>query len=261
VFQSLTDGVTVVRRIAAGAMIIGMAVLSSCTAPTVQPSATSTPSPTQLRPSCSPSNEGTYWTPPGATDDSGAVLTIGSGDQGILLVPQSNGDICQWLVTGRRLAARGYRVAMMNWAQPYGESVTAAYAELRSRGARSILLVGASMGASYALYLAPKLKPVAVASFSADPVPSGVDVESKIIHYPSPVLFVGSEHDMYAPGSLTRHLAGKHPGPEQVLVVKGSEHGVELLVGTYRGRVRAALDGFVAKTCPPKFPSSRHLRL
>jgi dienelactone hydrolase len=231
-------------------MIMGLAVLSSCTAPAEQPSATAIPSPTPLRPYCSPDNEGTYWTPPGATDDSGAVLTIGSGDRGILLVPQSDGGICQWLETGRRLSAEGYRVAMMNWAQPYGESVTAAYTELQSQGARSILLMGASMGASYALYLAPDLKPVAVASLSADPAPSGVDVDSKIIHYSSPVLFVGSEDDHYAPGALTRHLAGKHPGPEMVLVVKGSEHGVALLVGTHSDRVRAALDSFLARYLP-----------
>ena len=207
-----------------------------------------TPSPSIPRPSCVSPGEGSWWTPPG-TDDAdlnGGVLTLGAGPHGVLLIPQSDGDICQWYSTGVELAHEGYRVAMMNWGQPYEDSVTAAFHQLRASGVHTIVLVGASMGAAYALDLAATLNPAAVACFSADPPSAGIEsAETAITRYRKPLLLVGSTDDGYAPAALTRYLARQHPGPEHVLIVSGSQHGIDLLNGPDGARITAALTSFL----------------
>jgi pimeloyl-ACP methyl ester carboxylesterase len=50
--------------------------------------------------------------------------------------------------------------------------------------------------------------------------------------YPGPVLLVGTENDIYAPGGVTRRMAELHPGDEQVLLFPGSDHGIQLLPRT-----------------------------
>ena len=179
-----------------------------------------------------------------------AVLSLGTGPRGVLLIPQSDGDICQWLPTGRELANAGYHVALMNWSQPFDASVRTAYERLHSVGTRTIVLVGASQGASYALYLAAELSPVAVVTLSADPGPSGIDVEPELKHYGGPLLLIGSQEDLYAPAGVTRHLARVHPGAEQVLIVDDDEHGTALLDGLHGDQVRPALDSFLARYEP-----------
>jgi len=217
---------------------------STPTGPTVP---TPTPTPSIARPYCAAPDEGDFWTPPGAIDDQGAVLTLGNGPRGVLLIPQSDGDICQWMPIGRELADAGYHVALMNWSQPFDASVRTVYERLRTVGAGAITLVGASQGASYALDLAAELKPAAVVTLSADPGPSGIDVEPELERYAGPLLLIGSEDDMYAPAALTRHLARVHPGREQVLIVADDEHGVALLTGLHGDVVRPALDAFLAE--------------
>lgn len=44
--------------------------------------------------------------------------------------------------------------------------------------------------------------------------------------YHGPVLLAGTEDDIYAPGGVTRRIAEVHPGPEEVLLSAGSEHGI-----------------------------------
>ena len=51
---------------------------------------------------------------------------------------------------------------------------------------------------------------------------------------------------MYTPAAMTRVLARCHPGPEEVVIVDGSAHGVALLQGPDSERVQKALDDFLA---------------
>jgi pimeloyl-ACP methyl ester carboxylesterase len=50
--------------------------------------------------------------------------------------------------------------------------------------------------------------------------------------YPGPVLLIGTENDMYAPGGVTRRMAEQHAGDEQVLLFPGGDHGIQLLPRT-----------------------------
>ena len=84
----------------------------------------------------------------------GAVL--GRGSTGVVLAHTTSADRCQWLPFARELAKQGYRALVFDM-RGYGAStgvtntdphldVIAAAAELRRRGAKKIVLAGASMG-------------------------------------------------------------------------------------------------------------------
>jgi dienelactone hydrolase len=95
-----------------------------------------------------------------------AAASIGSGPRGVLLLPQSDGDSCGWWSFGGPwLASQGYRVLMLDL-RCFGEStcpsrpqkirerladVRAATAWLRAAGARSVAVVGVSMGGTVAM--------------------------------------------------------------------------------------------------------------
>ena len=233
------------RTTAAALLVSVLALLTGgCAGPADVPPAASAP-PTPALPSapgCAAGDPGDYWRPPGATNDAGAVFTLGSGDRGVVLAPQSGGDICQWLPEGRRLAGLGYRVAMFNWDIPYATPVTNAAQRLRDLGASRIVLVGASQGGAYVLGLAAQLKPAGVISLSGEASFGELDNLQRIRRYRGPLLLIGSEDDGYTPGDATRNLARRHPGPEQVIILPGSAHGLALLSDT---EVLAAFDRFL----------------
>jgi pimeloyl-ACP methyl ester carboxylesterase len=95
-----------------------------------------------------------------------SATAIGSGPRGVLLLHQSNGDTCGWWAFGGPwLAERGYRVLMVDL-RCFGESscpadtgrigerladVRAAAAWLRKAGARTVAVVGVSMGGTIAV--------------------------------------------------------------------------------------------------------------
>ncbi len=232
----------VVWRRAAG--LLGVAVtlfLAACTPPPA-PAASSATS--IAPPACTAGDAGDFWLPPGATSDAGAVYSLGTGPRGVLLAPQSDGDICQWLPEGRRLARAGYRVAMINWDIPYEDPVTNAAERLETLGATTIVLVGASQGGAYVLGLAARLQPAGVVSLSGEASFGDLDNLSRIRAYAGPLLLVGSEDDGYTPGDATRNLARSHPGSEQVIVLPGATHGLALLTDP---TVSTAFDRFLAR--------------
>jgi dienelactone hydrolase len=177
---------------------------------------------------------------------------LGDGDRGVLLVPQSGGDICQWLPTGRRLAAEGYLVGLMDWTSPFDTAVTTAAGLLRDAGATELVMVGASRGGAYVLGVAGTLRPApaGVVSFSGEGRLGEWDADARIRSYRGPLLLLGSEDDFYTPAGVTRVPAENHPGPETVLITPGDLHGVELLTGPDADQITAAFDQFLTRTLP-----------
>ncbi len=97
----------------------------------------------------------------------GAVL--GRGSTGVVLAHTTSADRCQWLPFARELAKQGYRALVFDH-RGYGAStgltntdphldVIAAAAELRRRGAKKIVLAGASMGGTGVVAAAPVIRP------------------------------------------------------------------------------------------------------
>ncbi len=239
-------------KLVVGLLALGLGLgLGGCSrsgppSPTVSDAPVSAVVPQQ--PACAAGDSGDFWVPPGADGAAGAVLVLGSGPRGVVLAPQSDGDICQWINYGRMLAGQGYRVAMFNWAQPSETALLGATGRLRELGARRVVLVGASMGGAYVLGYAARLKPDGVVSLSGEASLDGLENDTLIRRYRGPLLLLGSEHDGYTPGDATRILAKNHPGPEKVIIVPGTAHGIDLL--DYSD-VEAAFETFLDHTLNP----------
>lgn len=203
------------------------------------------------RPSCLGSNEGILSVVRDPAGNESNFLLLGSGGRGVLLVPQSDGDICQWLSMGRQLALAGYRVGVMDWGLSRDDSVRAATRALRGAGATSVVLVGASLGGAYVLGLAASLRPDGVASLSGEAALPDWDTVGRLRSYTGPLLLIGSRTDGYCPAACTHELAASHPGPEQVLIVAGAAHGVELLEGAAGGLVLTRFLAFLKRVSAP----------
>jgi dienelactone hydrolase len=99
----------------------------------------------------------------------GAVL--GSGPVGVVLGHQYPAELCGWWPFAVYLARHGMRVLLFDFrcqgestcpADAHGSDVDdmlAAAAELRSRGAKRVFLMGASLGGTVAMMAGPRLSP------------------------------------------------------------------------------------------------------
>src|SRR6266540_1294825 len=89
------------------------------------------------------------------------AAVLGSGGNGVVLSNQSDQNLCGWLPFGKVLAERGFRVLLYDYGaatDPAGDVALAA-AKLRSLGAGTVQLVGASEGAKASLIAATTLQP------------------------------------------------------------------------------------------------------
>jgi pimeloyl-ACP methyl ester carboxylesterase len=224
----------------------GTPTSSAATSPSVD--ANGFPVPT--RPDCAADAGGQFVvraTPDGR--DTG-VLVLGHGRNGVVLAPQSDGDICQWLPFGRELA-RHYRVALFDWGVAGRDVPRVAVEDLHRLGVRRIVLAGASLGGAYALADAHTIRPRlgGVMSFSGElTLRGGFDGRDGIRAWHGPLLALGSAHDGFFDRQAATVLAWLHPGPETVVVVPGNAHGVDLLTGPSQARIRAAVDTFLHRT-------------
>ena len=202
------------------------------------------------RPDCAADAGGQYVvraTPDGR--DTG-VLVLGHGRAGVVLSPQSDGDICQWLPYGRELA-RHYRVALVDWGLAGRAVPPIAVEDLRRLGVRRVVLAGASLGGAYALADAHSIRPrlAGVLSFSGElTLRGGFDARGGIRAWHGPLLALGSARDGFFDRQAARALVRLHPGPETVVVVPGNLHGVDLLTGPSQASIRAAVDAFLRRT-------------
>jgi alpha-beta hydrolase superfamily lysophospholipase len=169
----------------------------------------------------------------------GAVL--GRGRTGVVFAHQVAGDRCQWLPFARELAGKGYRSLVFDM-RGYGASagianvnphldVAAAAAELRRRGARRILLVGASMGGTGVVGAAPLVRPViaGLVELSAPTGFGGVNALTAARRSKSPALFIAGRDDgdfAAASRALYRASAARD---KTLLIAPTSWHGVDLV--------------------------------
>jgi pimeloyl-ACP methyl ester carboxylesterase len=178
---------------------------------------------------------------------------LGNGRLGIVFANDSVNDTCGWMRDARALATRGYAVAVFETAGNYGyeaPQVREVAAALRRSGARRIALIGASVGARAVLQVAAQ-RPRGLAGVIA------LSAERKIIPaYPGdllpiarkirvPVLSVASRGDpLTAEGEDTRAWH-RTISRDRLLLLAGSDHGVELLADRHRRRVRGAIRTFL----------------
>src|SRR6478609_8767206 len=168
----------------ASALLLASSVaLFGCSAsPDGSPTPSSTPSgvAASVRPAdvplCLP--KGSTAVATGPEDDPTLVGYAGSGTHGVVLAPQSDGQVCQWARQLARLADEGYLVATFSWSASGERSFTDAVDVLHGLGATDVAFVGASKGGMYAAALADDLDPVTVVALGPPAEFDGFDARS-----------------------------------------------------------------------------------
>ena len=179
----------------------------------------------------------------------------------VVLAHQSNGSLCEWLPTARRLAARGIWVFAFDFRGhgfskgrvQYGRLATdyaAAVKAARSLGARSVVLAGASLGGIAAVVASASIKPAVagVTALSAPAVIAGrIDARPFAPNSGVPTLYVAALEDQNGPYDFAadaRLLHDATGSPSKRLeLVEGSEHGVRLVESS--ATVRSMLERFI----------------
>ena len=228
--------------------------------PTGRPTATIPPSPLpEVGATClEPSDRARRVIIPGSAGAKLTAALLGQGRQGVVLVHQSNGDVCQWLPYARELVRAGYLVLDLDlrtsgYAQyegvqpsPLGLYVSAAAGYLRKQGAAKVVLVGASMGGTASLVAAAITTPRvdAVVSLSAPAEYVGIDARTAAGLLRVPVLYgVAADDEDFADASRLLHAATK--SPKSLRIVPGALHGVALLAQDGDATLRRTVGAFI----------------
>jgi alpha-beta hydrolase superfamily lysophospholipase len=189
-------------------------------------------------------------------------VVLGNGPRTVILAHQGGGppDLCGWVPYARTLAAAGYRVLAFDH-RGFGSSgnasrstrvtrvdydVLGAIRAMRARGATSIVLAGASLGASAVLSAAARATPPVngVISLSSPARYLRINVLRAVRALRLPVLFVAAEGDSPF-DEQAQQLNAACPSPDKRLViVTGYDHGVALLLDS---QVRETVGAFIAR--------------
>lgn len=195
------------------------------------------------RPLCLPEDASAVTT--GPEDDPTLVAFAGSGTRGVLLAPQSDGQVCQWSRQLVRLVEEGYLVATFSWSGVGERSFTDAVEVLRDAGATEVAFVGASKGGMYSAALADVLDPVTVVALGPPAQYDGHDARSTSTSYTGPLLVVAATDDRNV-SALSSQLVARADDPATYVELSGGAHGVELLTSEHRAQVEQLIDDALA---------------
>lgn len=176
----------------------------------------------------------------------GALL--GSGPTGAVLLPEYPGSYCGWWSYAVDIARHGIHVLLFDYhcqglstcgshRLDYMADAKAAAATLKRHGARSIALVGASLGGALALASAATLHPTAVIDLSGEPNPAriipGVHLAAARFapRVRAPALFAVAHGDHYVSVMAMRAVDRETSSAEKTLSVlaRSAGHGWEML--------------------------------
>jgi pimeloyl-ACP methyl ester carboxylesterase len=178
----------------------------------------------------------------------GAVL--GAGPVGVVLSNQSDQNLCGWLPFGRTLAGRGFRVLLHDYVGDPVEAVARGAAKLRSLGAHTVFLIGASEGAKASLVAGTTVRPpvAGVVSISPEQYLQGTDMVPVAARLRVPVLYLSARDDLVA-GSAPSDLykATTNSPSRRLAVLPGTAHGTDLLKGSAGPRAQALVLDFLRK--------------
>ncbi|WP_426513034.1 alpha/beta hydrolase [Dactylosporangium sp. McL0621] len=181
------------------------------------------------------------------------AIVLGTGERGVVLTPEHGGTICQWLPFGRTLASQGYHVLIWDPGFDPVAEIGHFAGVLREAGAKHVVLVGASNGANISTFGAARTSPPVdgLAWLSGEDMlyvagQSGRPVKEAAAQVVVPVLLIAAQDDPMHCAQTADDLAKLMPATQkQVLVVPGTEHGVQLLGGTSAPAVVPAVMDFL----------------
>jgi alpha-beta hydrolase superfamily lysophospholipase len=176
-------------------------------------------------------------------------LELGGGPRAVILAHQGGGGdgqfLCAWMPYGRALVAQGYRVLVFDH-RGFGSSgqasnfsrrrrvdfdVLAAIGFLRSRGATSIVLAGASLGGAAVLAAAVHARPAVngVISFASPLTFGTISALNAARALTVPVLFLSAVDDgSFAEEARRMYEACSSPD-RRLEIVPGDRHGAPVL--------------------------------
>jgi hypothetical protein len=181
-----------------------------------------------------------------------AAAIVGTGSRGVVLANQSDRNLCAWRPLARELAHAGFRVLVFDYsgADPQAD-VAAAVRRLRTGGATSVGLLGASKGAR-AVLVAGSLRgvdPSAVVSLSAE---NGgrtgpPRIEPFVHRLRAPLLLVSARQDPWTANAAdTREQYAVAGSPHKRMLLRpGDAHGVDLLAGPAGLKLTATIIRFL----------------
>lgn len=241
---------TVVRALTSTLALAALGVLTACSGagpgeptPSTTPTGTTAAVRTAYAPYCLP--QGSEAVNVGPENDPTLVGFAGSGTHGVVLGPQSDGDVCQWARQLERLVDEGYLVATFSWSSDGARSFTDAVDVLHAQGATDVAFVGASKGGMYAAALADDLDPVTVVALGPPAEYEGQDARSTSSRYTGPLLVIASTDDRNVT-ALSSKLVSRADDPSTFVELSGDRHGIALFAGEHRAQVEQAIDDALA---------------
>jgi dienelactone hydrolase len=195
---------------------------------------------------------------------------FGDGSSAVVLSHMRPSDQTSWFRFAGRLADAGYLVLTYDFRGycPGGEGgcsqgtrdiasmwqdVVGAIEFVRSRGATSVSLVGASMGGTASLVAAARqgVDVRAVITLSAPASVEGLVVDGALLSRVSVgKLFIAGVGDAVA-ASDAQSLYAQAPPPKQVEIVPADDHGTDLLTGSRAEVVRRLIETYLQQTGGP----------
>jgi pimeloyl-ACP methyl ester carboxylesterase len=199
------------------------------------------------------------------TTEDGVTLTgdlRGAGPVGVVLAHMFPGDRTSWGEFSSLLADEGYRVLNFDF-RGFGDSggtqtipqlwrdVLAAAGELRARGARRVVVVGASMGGTAALVAASRADLDGVVTLSAPSTFNDLSAPPEVVQaVDEPKLFIAAQGDDQA-AVTAQEFYTEASGAKRVEIVTGDDHGTALLEGDRAEVVRMAILTFLGTQVAP----------
>lgn len=178
-----------------------------------------------------------------------SATRYGTGDCGVVLVPQMDRDRQSWDRYARRLDDDGYQaLAIDEGEERKAAGVAAAISYLREqRDVSSVVVVGASSGGQ-AVIEATADDSTAVDGLVALSPAGGEDAASSL---DLPALVLVAEDDEPAAGVAER-IAASAPGESELVTYDGEAHGQALLESDHADAVRARILEFLQSVCAPE---------
>ncbi|MFF0516508.1 alpha/beta hydrolase [Streptomyces sp. NPDC004250] len=192
-----------------------------------------------------------------------SALLLGDGPDGVLLDHEQGYSICSWLETGRRLAAKGFRVLLPEF-RSHGASendeengrigldAKAALAELKRVGAKRVFLAGASCGGTTAIVAgeAQSLPVTGLLIMSSPATCHTVDAVLPVRRITAPSLFVVGSDDMLGAVEREVRILYKNSGAKdkRLVVDEDGFHGTDMLRRSRNHeRIQTLVSEFVEK--------------
>jgi len=225
------------RTLAAALLLLVTGCGTPAPAPTAAPATSVATSPTAAdpiadAPACARGLPLVVLSPPGQKPS--IALPIGeSGTTGVVLLHQSDGNVCQLADYARHLASLGYRALTVELPRnPMDAYATAGIAWLRQHGTTKVFVLGASMGGTIAIAAAARTTPpvTGVISLSAPKEWWDIDATAEAAKLRMPVFIAAGERDRSFDDDARLIYAACGSAKKTLTVVPAtSAHGIGLL--------------------------------